>query len=210
MQDGAGLLFHVRPEQSFIKDEVSRVRHAYGMPLAQTRGREAATQISRLAYDGMRRHRFGFEVQLYNLEPGAEVIRTPAQIEYHRTANCLDLACLFAGIREAAGQAPIVIVIDGPAFAHALVGVRMPGEPLWSNPQHGDLRRALSLGDAVFFEPTGVVEVDSPVAAETSDERQDKLLDFMTAKLAAERMLVRNDIRIRHVLHVKALRHPSN
>jgi hypothetical protein len=163
-------------------------------------------QMCRLAYDGVRRFRFGFEFEPPSPEPGVQVIRTPAQIETHRTANCLDLACLFAGILEAAGQAPILIVIDGPDFAHALIGVRNPGEPMWRNPGHGDLRRALSFGDAVFFEPTGAVEADVPVAAETEQERQDKVLDFMTAKVAAQRMVERTDIRVRHIVDIQDLR----
>jgi hypothetical protein len=206
MQDGPSLLKHVRANQTFILDEVNRVRHAYGSSLAQARGRDATMQICRLVYESVRRHRFGFEFEPYNPEPGIQVIRTPVQIETHRTANCLDLACLFAGIFEAANQAPIIVVVDGPNYAHALVGARASGEPEWRNPEHGDLRRAVSFGDAVFFEPTGAVEADGPVGAETELERQDKLLDFMSAKTAAVRMIERENITVRHVIDVQALR----
>jgi hypothetical protein len=206
MQDGTSLLHHVRPDQNFIQDEVNRVRHAHGSSLAQARSRESTMQICRLAYEGLRRHRFGFEFEPYSPEPGVQVIRTPAQIETHRTANCLDLACLFAGLLEAAGQAPVLVVVDGPGYAHALVGARAPGEPAWRNPEHGDVRRALSFGDVVLFEPTGALEAEVPVGAETELERHDKLLDFVSAKLAATRMVERADIRIRHVLDVRSLR----
>jgi hypothetical protein len=87
-----------------------------------------------------------------------------------------------------------------------MVGVRMPGEPSWIKPDLGDLRRAISLGDAMFFEPTGAVEADAPVAAEKDTERQDKMLTFSTAREAAERMLSCSDIRLRHVLDVLTLR----
>jgi hypothetical protein len=206
MQDGTGLLRHVRPEQTFIQDEVNRVRRGYGSALAQAQSREATMQITRLVYEGIRRHRFGFEFEPHSPEPGIQVIRTPAQIEAHRTANCLDLACFFAGILEAAHQAPLLIVVDGPSYAHALVGVRNSGEPAWRAPELGDLRRALSLGDAILFEPTGVVEADTPVAAETDTERIDKLLDFSFAQTAAARMIARADIRLRHVIDVQNLR----
>jgi hypothetical protein len=204
--DGTGLLNHVRPEQNFVQDEANRVRRAYGSSLSQARSRENSMQICRLAYEGIRRHRFGYEFEPASSRDNMQVIRTPAQVETHRTANCLDLACLFAGLIEASNQAPIIVVIDGPGYAHALVGVRSPGEPSWQNPEHGDLRRAIALGDAVFFEPTGAVEVDVPVAAETEAERRDKLLDFMSAKAAAERMIERKDIRLRHVIDVQARR----
>jgi hypothetical protein len=210
MQDGAALLHHVRPDQSFVQDEVSRVRQAYGSALGQARGRESTMQICRLAYEGIRRHRFGFEFEPHSPESGVQVIRTPTQVETHRTANCLDLTCLFAGLLEAANQAPILVVIDGPGYAHALVGARAQGEPSWCNPDLGDLRRAVSLGEAVFFEPTGAVEAGSPVAADTESERQDKLLDFMSAKAAASRMIQRSDIRVRHVIDVQTLRRVQN
>jgi hypothetical protein len=208
MRDGAALLHHVRPEQNFVQDEVNRLGRAYGSSLAQARSRESTMQICRIAYEAICRFRFGFEFEPYSPESGVQVIRTPAQIETHRTANCLDLACLFAGILEAANQAPILVVIDGPGYAHALVGARTPAEPAWRNPDQGDLRRALSLGDAVFFEPTGVVESDVPVAAETELERHDKLLDFMSAKMAAGRMIERTDIHVRHVIDLQAMRRP--
>ena len=108
------------------------IRRAYGSPLAQARSREATMQICRLSYEGIRRHRFGFEFEPLSPQPDVQVIRTPAQIETHRTANCLDIACLFAGILEAVSQAALVVIIDGPGYAHALVGARVPGEPMWA------------------------------------------------------------------------------
>lgn len=206
MHDGTGLLNHVRPDQSFIRDEVNRVGREYGSSLAHARSRESTMQICRITYEGICRYRLGFEFEPYHPEPGVQVIRTPAQIETHRTANCLDLACLFAGLLEAASQAPILVVVDGPGYAHALIGARASGEPAWRNPELGDIRRALTLGDALFFEPTGAAESDLPVGAETELERNDKLLDFMSAKTAAAQMIERTDIRVRHVIDVLALR----
>jgi hypothetical protein len=205
-QDGEGLLHHVRPDQNFVTDEANRVRRAYGSPLAHARSREATMQICRLSYEGVLRYRFGFEFEPLSPQPDFQVIRTPAQIETHKTANCLDLACLFAGILEAVSQAALLVIIDGPGCAHALVGARSPSEPMWRKAELGDLRRAISFGDAIFFEPTGAVEADAPVAAEKASERVDKLLDFMSAKEAAIRMIERTDIRIRYIIDVVALR----
>jgi hypothetical protein len=206
MQDGTGLLSHVHPDQNFVQEEANRIRRAYNSPMAQARSREATMQICRLSYDSIRRHRFGFEFEPHSAQPGVQVIRTPLQIETHRTANCLDIACLLAGILEALSQAALLVVVDGPGYAHALVGARAPTEPMWFGAELGDLRRAVNLGDVVFFEPTGVVEADKPVAAEAELERQDKLLDFMSAKAAATRMIERTEIRIRHIIDVQALR----
>jgi hypothetical protein len=77
---------------------------------------------------------------------------------------------------------------------------------MWRKAELGDLRRAISFGDAIFFEPTGAVEADAPVAAEKASERVDKLLDFMSAKEAAIRMIERTDIRIRYIIDVVTLR----
>jgi hypothetical protein len=129
MHDGEALLAHVRPDQGFVRDEANRVARGFGRSLSQARSREDTGAICRLVYEGIRRYRFCYEFEPYSPEPGLQVVRTPAQMEMHRTASCLDLACLFAGILEAAGQAPVVIVLDGPSYAHAMVGVRMPGEP---------------------------------------------------------------------------------
>jgi hypothetical protein len=178
----------------------------FGSSLALARSREAATQICRIVYEGICRFRFGYEIEPYSLVSGVQIIRTPAQIETHRTANCLDLACMFASILVAANQAPVLIVIDGPGFAHALIGVRMPGEPNWVAPSLGDLRRAVALGDAIFFEPTGAAETSVPAAAETELERRDKILDFSNARAAAARMIDRTDIQVRHAIDVRALR----
>jgi hypothetical protein len=204
--DKSDIANHVRPEQSFVQDEVNRIRRAYGSPLGTARSRESSLQLCRLAYDSIRRYHFGFEVEPFDLGKDVQVIRTPSQIETHRTANCLDLACLFAAVLEAAQQAPIIVIVDRPTYSHALVGVRSPSEPVWVNPGRGDLVRAMTLGDVLFFDPTGAVEAEEPVAAETKEERQDKLLDFTVARLAAERLLVNPDSNVRHIIDIEGER----
>ena len=124
----------------------------------------------------------------------------------YRTANCLDLACLFAAVLEAARQAPIIEIVDRPTYSHALIGVRGPSEPVWVSPGRGDLVRAMTLGDVVFFDPTGAVEAEEPVAAETKEERQDKLLDFSVARLSAERLLINPDSNVRHIIDIEGER----
>jgi hypothetical protein len=204
--DGLALAQHVFPIHTFVQDEVNRVRAQLKRSLARERGREASMQICRLLYDGIQRHRLGYEVEPQTGEPGIQAIRTPLQIETHRTATCIDLACLFASMLEAAVQNPIIVVLEGQHFAHALVGYRALDEPNWSSPNLGDLRRAVELGDAVLVEATGMIEADSPVGEETQQERRDKLLDFMDAKDAAKRMLFKSEIHLRHLVDIRSLR----
>jgi hypothetical protein len=166
-------------------------------------------EICRLLYNGISRHRMGYEIEPQTGMTEQQKIRTPTQIETHRTATCLDLACLFAALLEAAQQRPMIALLKGPNFRHALAGYCALNEPVWSNSTIGDLRRALEFGDAVFFETTGAVEAQEPVGAETTQDRRDKLLDFSTAKTAAIKMITRNDIQLEYLLDVDASRHPS-
>jgi hypothetical protein len=187
VSDGRALIRHIYPGDSFVGDEVNRVRLQFRKPLARIYGREGSMEVFRRFYDGLQRHRFGYEIEAAASTIGWQAIRTPTQIVAHRTATCIDLACLFASVLEAAGHNPLIAIVEGPEFAHALAGYRVFGEPTWENRGMDDLQGALARRDAVLYEPTGVAEVDEPVAAETADERSGKSLSFMDAEAAAIR-----------------------
>jgi hypothetical protein len=210
MDDYPALIEHVYPGHGFVQDEVNRVRQTINQPLGRDRDRPASMNICRLLYDGLCRHRFGYEVEPQTGEVDEQKIRTPTQIETHRTATCLDLACLFAALLEGAQQRAMIAILKGPTFRHALAGYLALSEPDWSETTIGDLRRALELGEAVFFEATGAVEAQQPVGAETEQDRRDKLLDFSTAKTAATKMIKGEDIRLEYLLDVYASRHPGD
>ena len=203
LRDARALAEHVYPTHSFARDEASRARSAFKRTIDQ--GRESSLEIFRLLYDGIMRHRFGYEVELQSGTPGYQAIRTPTQIEIHKTATCLDIACFFAALLELLLQEPLVVILEGPDFSHALVGYRGRDEPRWDNPDLGDLRRAVTLGDALFIEATGCLEASVPVGAETAPERQNKLLTFTDAKIAAERMFSREDVKMIHLVDVRSL-----
>jgi hypothetical protein len=116
------------------------------------------------------------------------------------------LACLFAALLEAAGQNPIIAVIDSPRYSHALAGYRVPGEPVLEGRGLGDLRGAVARQELVLFEVTGAVESDRPVAGELPSERHDKLLSLLDSRAAAERLLHQLDITLRHLIDVRTLR----
>jgi hypothetical protein len=132
-----------------------------------------------------------------------QCIRNPTQIATHRSATCLDMSCLFAALLEAANQRPLLVILEGNGFAHALVGYRAPNEPAWEGPTIGTLRRAVNQGDAVLFESTGAVEADAPVGAELASERSERLLIYADAKAAATRMLMDDTVRLKHFLDVR-------
>jgi len=206
VEDGPALIRHVHPNFTFVRDEVDRVRAQLDKALGRVDGREGSMEICNLLYDGVRRHRFGYETEQRTGTMGVQSIRTPQQIATHKTATCIDAACLFASMLEAAGQNPLIVVVAGPEFAHALAGYRVRGEPAWDNRSIGDLRGAVARRDAVLFEATGAVEADAPVGAETAGERHGKLLAFMDAIEAARRMLTGSDVNLKHFVDVRALR----
>lgn len=206
VRDGPALIGHVHPNHIFVKDEVDRVRNALNKALGKVSGREGSMEICSLLYNGIRRFRFGYEIEQPTDKPGTQAIRAPTQIMAHKTATCIDLACLFASLLVTAGQNPLVVVLKGPKFTHALAGYRVHGEPAWENRGIGDLRGAVGRGDAVLFESTGAVEADEPVGAEMEGERLNKLLNFADAEKAARRMLMNSDVTLNHFVDVCALR----
>jgi hypothetical protein len=203
LDDGPGLLAHVRPEHVFIGDEVRRAAGQLGRAVGRIRSREECYELFRLFYEGIQRHRYAYEIEAVSGVAHMQAIRSPTNIATHRTATCLDVACLFAALLEAAGQNPLIVVVDGPDFAHALAGYRVPGEPAWETHGIGDLRGALARGDAVLFEVTGATEADSPVAAELADERNAKLLSLEDARNAAIRLIGRAGLSLRHYVDVR-------
>jgi hypothetical protein len=204
--DRTALIRHVHPDHAFVREEVARARTQVDRALGRMRGREGGMEVCTILYDGLRRHRLGYEFESVTGSAGVQAIRTPTQIAAHRTATCIDLVCLFASLLEAAGQNAVIVVLDSPGFAHALAGYRVLGEPAWPNGGIGDLRGAVARGDCVLFEATGAVEADEPVGAETAEERSTKVLGFMDAVAAGKRMLDRPDILLKHFVDVRGCR----
>jgi hypothetical protein len=204
--DTKALLPHVRPEHRFVKDQIHRVFLQLKAESQDYAGRPGAMELCRFAYDAVKRLGMSYGLEHPTSWQGEQAIRTITQIETHRTATCIDVACLFASLLEAGHQNALVIILDEPGFAHALAGYRAPDEPAWNNPSIGDLRRAASFGDAVIFEATGVLDADMPVGAETTWERREKTMVFSDAVLAGTRMLEREGVQVRGVLDVHALR----
>ena len=199
------LLDHVLPNHNFVQDEVSRARAEIGTTLDRLVGREASREVCNQLYNGLRRLHFGYEIEAAS-GTGWQAIRTPSQISLHRAATCLDIVCLFASMLDAAGQNPLVIVLEWARSAHALAGYRVKGEPAWEGEGIADLRGAVKRGDAVLFEATGAVEADSPVAVEGPDERTGKLLYFEDAVSVARRTVEGSDVRLIHFVDVRARR----
>jgi hypothetical protein len=205
--DGPGLLRHVATSDAFVEDQVNRISREVGKRPGLDRSRPTSQDICRRLYARVKGLGFSYGFESPPFSEHRQKIRPPKKIVDHKTATCIDLACLFGSLLECAHQRPLVIVLDKPGAAHALVGYLALDEPSWEKgKQLGDLRGSNTVGDILLFEPTGAVASDRVVGAETLAQRQDKFIDFDDAKEAATRMLAQADVKVRHILDIEAIR----
>jgi len=201
------LLLHVATRESTVQEAVKRARRLAKDAYPGIVGRESDFALCQELYNALRSRRYAYEIEPQTgTRAGVQAIRWPMQIANGKAATCIDLACLFAALFEAAGLQALIIVVRTATMAHALPGYRAEGEPAWEKPSLGDLRRAVTAGDAVFLEGTGAVEADSPVTTEEGNARVDKLLDFLSARDIAERLVRRQDLELVHFVDVRKLR----
>ena len=205
--DGPALLAYIDPEMSYINDVVD------GVLLEVRTGERSRVQsdnVCRGLYDLVKRRGYYYSFEPFSLSTVGQKVRSPLEIDTANSATCLDLVCLFAALLEAARQRPVVLIIRANRGDHAVAGYWAPDAVTWnSQPTLDDLRGALVRRELVLFETTGAVEKrGEPVAAETKAERRKgrDMLDYSTAKDAAERLFRREPVEIRHFLDVKKLR----
>ena len=213
--DGDGLVKHLSMNHPYVEDRVNRVKNEIVGGLGTDRSRATCMEICRRLYDNLRkRDDFVYELEPQTMMSDSQQIRKAREFDVNNSATCIDLACLFASLLEKAYQRSVIVVLDGPSFAHALVGYWAPDEP--NEHQQLDLgtvRGALMRGDLVLFESTGVAHSEKPVGGETEEERRltdDRKLDFSTAKKAANVLLDDSDIGLRFLVDVHLLRKTPN
>jgi hypothetical protein len=205
--DGRALLQHIATGDAFVEDQVNRISKEIGKQPGQDRSRSTSQDVCRRLYSRIKGLGFSYGLEPTPYSEHRQKIRPPKLIVEHKTATCVDLACLFASLLESARQSPLVVVLDRPGAAHALAGYRASDEPSWeTNKALGDLRGAVEVGDILLFEATGAVASDKVVGAETEAQRRDKFIDFDDAKDAARQMLAHPDVRVRHILDVESMR----
>jgi hypothetical protein len=209
--DGPALIAHICPDNPYVSDRVTGVvRGIDGDGASRTHSDE----VCRGLYDRIKKDRFYYTFEPALSQPVAQKIRPPNEIDALNCGTCLDFACMFASLLEAAHEQPIVVVTRSDRGAHALSGYLAPDHVAWDgSPTLGDLRGALKRGEVVLFETTGAVEVRGrTVAAETKMERleSNNMLDYRTAKMAAERLLFSDGIELQYFIDVFQLRHRRN
>ena len=208
-RNGSGLLDFVLPDDRFVSDRVKGVMRMLDIPKGS---RESSDAVCRLIYDRIKQDRFYYTFEPVLSDPTMQKIRRPQQIGTDSSGTCIDLACFFASMLEAAHENPVLIVIGIGRFRHAVAGYFTPDAIKWTSTIHlGDVRLAIRRGELVVFEATGAVEAIQSVvvAAETELERKEggRMLDYQTAKQAATRLLTTtNDVELIHFIDVSAER----
>lgn len=161
-------------------------------------------------YDRVKRDHFYYTYEPVLSDPRVQKIRTPREINALNCGTCIDFACLFAAMLEAAHETAVVVVITAENSAHAVAGYITADAVLGgSETTLGDLRGLMNRGEIVLFETTGAVEArGQTVGAETVDERKEggNMLDYRTAKLAAGRLINRSDVVLKHFVEVSKAR----
>ena len=208
--DGPGLLAHIRPEVSYISDRVDGVMSVMRGIGEAAESRIRSDQLCRDLYDRIKRDRFYYTFEPAISQPRVQRIRAPNEIGTVKCGTCLDFACLFASLLEAAHEKPVILVIRSSRGAHAMTGYLAPDAVTRdASTDIGDIRGALRRGELVLFETTGAVEVrGQTVGAETEAERREggDMLDYQTAKNAATRLMFQSDIELQHFVDVRKLR----
>jgi len=211
LSDGRALVVHVVPDNPYVTDRVDGVIRV----LTVAEGtRVQSDAVCRSLYDRIRQERFYYTFEPVLTQTKVQKIRTPNEISALNCGTCIDFACLFASLLEAAHERPVLIVVGTAHGAHAITAFVTRDAILGDTPLSlGDLRGAVNRGEIVPFETTGAVEARGrQVGAETEGERKEggNTLDYQTAKDAAKRLLLLNDIDLKHCIDVQKIRRGSN
>jgi len=205
--DGRALVVHVVPDNRYVTDCVDGVVRLLATAEG---GRVQSDAVCRGLYDRIRQERFYYTFEPVLTQTNVQKIRTPNEISTLNCGTCIDFACLFASLLEAAHERPILIVVGTARGAHAITAYVTPDAILGETSLSlGDLRGAVNRGEVVPFETTGAVEARGrQVGAETESERKEggNMLDYQTAKNAAKRLLFQNDIDLKHCIDVQKIR----
>jgi hypothetical protein len=195
--DGPALIKHIDILNACVRDSVNDVRR---ITPGQSLVGVDPLEICALLYGFIRTKHFAYEHEPPTLSVDRQAIRAADDIWNDNAGTCLDLACLFASLLKAAGLSPVILILTGRNFSHALVGYKAKSAAQWPDrPEMGDLRASMALGELMLFEPTGVAESEAAVAGELPEERRagNRTLEFEVARSAGQRPM-NSAIELRH------------
>ncbi|GAA1026348.1 hypothetical protein GCM10009557_03740 [Virgisporangium ochraceum] len=208
--DERGLVRYVTPRaRRWQPLEVSR------FDLSATPDR--CTAVAAAVYDALCRRNIRYALEEYHPSDVLQTIRAPAEVlDAPREGTCLDLAALFCGLCLAYEVLPVLVVVDGHAFAlfcttHGLRdwnGYDRPGRELFAAGPVTDVTRLAELVDSGAYravECTGFAHSDllgRYVDLPEGRGRSDGLLTFEQAVRAGREQLGRPDRELRFAIDV--------
>ncbi len=125
-----------------------------------------------------------------SFEQAGQRVRLPDQVLERRMGTCLDITLLLAALFEQAGLHPLVVMIQGHAFAGVWLSDERFPEPAVTEPLR--LRKRVQLGEVLVIETTGLTQdpamglEDAQRSAERRLDRVDEFhfaIDVRTARL---------------------------
>jgi very-short-patch-repair endonuclease len=123
----------------------------------QVGGRPRAAQMVGAIYAAMRKASIGYINPPASYEKSGQKIRTPAEVlEGSRLGTCLDLAVVAASAIEQAGLNPLLLLIQGHAFAGVWLQDEQFFEPAVDDPAR--IANRVRLSEILVFEATSLCD----------------------------------------------------
>ncbi|MCK6449026.1 MAG: DUF4011 domain-containing protein [Planctomycetes bacterium] len=118
----------------------------------QAKSRERVAQTTAAIFHAIQSSGITYVVPPASFEREGQKIRTPDRIAEELLATCLDLAVLAAACLEQAGLNPLLVIVDGHAFAGVWLDDASFSEPALDD--GAVLAKRAELGEILLFDPT--------------------------------------------------------
>ncbi len=190
------LAAHVQPNHPSIDDflrEASQTLQARtgdsSLTGYQSRSSKRVYEMCEAIYDTMREGGASYIHPPASFENTGQKIRTPDQILHNRMGTCLDWAVFFASCLEQIGLHPLVVMIEGHAFAGVWLEETSFPHPCIDDPSY--VRKNIELRRLIVFETTDVTKagnysweraIEDATALLGDDSRFHFALDILNAR----------------------------
>ena len=135
-------------------DKLSKARRNPAIDGYAAGKKARAWELAEAIWAALVGHSIAYVLPPKSFERHGQMVRAPADILSHRVGTCLDLALLYASCLEQAGLNPIVVLIEGHAFAGLWLIDEEYSIPVVDDAQ--TLRKRIQLQELLFVETTMV------------------------------------------------------
>ena len=157
----------------------------------QSRSPERVRAMARALYATIQELGISYASAPASYERGGQKIRLPDAVLGEQMGNCLDVAVLFASCLEQMGLAPLLVLLEGHAFAGLwLCDERFPEGVVFDAAR---LRTCLALGQLAFVDSSTTVLARRPPFDEATTSAEVELADDERFACALDVRVVRGD-----------------